>query len=258
MLVDLLQTVGAQVQDHDSGGASVEIEASFPGAEPPWLEDRLACWLFLLDSEAMPSLRSARGAEAWRPGWQALYEGADIGPFRVRPPWVTPPLEGLVLWVDPSAGFGGGRHPSTRLCLERLEALLREGPCRRVLDVGAGNGILSIAAARLGHAVTALEMDPRARQGCMEAARRNDVDVRVLDCPLEELHEDFDLVVANLTNRLVMALSSPLLQVTSAEGSLLLGGLHAQDLRAVEMAFGDRVESFASPCGEWWAAHARH
>ena len=53
--------------------------------------------------------------------------------------------------------FGTGTHPTTRMCLESLELIAHPG--QQVLDMGAGSGILSIAAARLGAAsVLAVEI----------------------------------------------------------------------------------------------------
>jgi len=53
-----------------------------------------------------------------------------------------------VIEIDPGMAFGTGAHATTRLCLQLLEQQLREGDY--MLDIGAGSGILMIAAAKLG------------------------------------------------------------------------------------------------------------
>jgi ribosomal protein L11 methylase PrmA len=54
------------------------------------------------------------------------------------------------IYLGPGHGFGSGRHPTTVMCLEVLERLLSDYRPDKVLDAGTGNGILAIAAVRLG------------------------------------------------------------------------------------------------------------
>jgi len=104
--------------------------------------------------------------ESWREHFHAFACG---GAFRIRPPWEEPGGDGLCdLIIDPGMAFGTGQHPTTEMMLEALAQNRPEG--RAVLDVGAGSGILSIAAALLGaHSVLAVEVDPAADSN----ARRN-------------------------------------------------------------------------------------
>ncbi|MDR1062069.1 MAG: 50S ribosomal protein L11 methyltransferase [Clostridiales bacterium] len=74
----------------------------------------------------------------------------------------------VVIRIEPGMAFGTGGHASTKLCLELLER--RAAPASRVLDVGAGSGILSIAAVLLG-AESALGVD--IDQYAVKVARRN-------------------------------------------------------------------------------------
>jgi ribosomal protein L11 methyltransferase len=101
--------------------------------------------------------------------FQSHFAEAGIRPLRIgRRLWVgpcgtEPPAEpGLVpIWLEPGPAFGTGSHPTTQLCLRALEQHLKPGA--GLLDLGAGSGILSIAAARLGAgAVLALDTDPEA------------------------------------------------------------------------------------------------
>jgi ribosomal protein L11 methyltransferase len=78
----------------------------------------------------------------------------------------SPPGRASII-LEPTLSFGSGLHPTTRLTMELIERHV--GPDTRVLDLGSGSGILSIALAKLGAHVTALDNDPVA----VEATRRN-------------------------------------------------------------------------------------
>ena len=86
-------------------------------------------------------------AEAWKEHFHPLRVGERLV---VAPSWREfAPGEGdVVIRLDPGMAFGTGHHPTTRMCLEEVEALVEPG--MEVLDAGCGSGILSIAAALLG------------------------------------------------------------------------------------------------------------
>ena len=103
-----------------------------------------------------------------------------VAPWRTEP---TPPGR-FRLEINPGMQCGTGQHPCTRLCLEAMERIIRPGD--RVLDVGTGSGILSIAARMLGAAtVVACDIDPDAAReaaffiGSVDAVRSGAFDVVV-------------------------------------------------------------------------------
>jgi ribosomal protein L11 methyltransferase len=105
------------------------------------------------------------GDEDWLAKSREGFGSFEVGErFHVRPLWdETPgPARRIDLVVNPGLAFGTGGHETTRLCMELLEQLSLEdklqGP---ILDIGAGTGILSLAAFLLGgRGLTAFDIDP--------------------------------------------------------------------------------------------------
>ncbi|HET7094131.1 MAG TPA: 50S ribosomal protein L11 methyltransferase, partial [Thermomicrobiales bacterium] len=111
-----------------------------------------------------------RREEDWANAWKAHFSAHRIGRrVTVRAPWhdYAPQPAEIVVELDPGMAFGTGLHPSTRLTMLALEAALRPGDS--VLDVGAGSGILSIAAALLGASrVDGVDIEPVAVRSARE------------------------------------------------------------------------------------------
>jgi ribosomal protein L11 methyltransferase len=116
--------------------------------------------------------------EDWAEAWKRHFPVTRIGRrIVIRPSWRRHRAEpgDVVLALDPGMAFGTGLHPTTRLCLEALESIADRTfvAGARVLDIGCGSGILSIAAARLGAAsVLGLDIDPIAVEATTANARR--------------------------------------------------------------------------------------
>lgn len=89
--------------------------------------------------------------EDWANNWKRYYKPFDIGEkFIIKPTWeeVRDSGERMILEIDPASSFGTGQHHTTKLVMEALEDIIKGG--ERVLDLGCGSGILSIAALLLG------------------------------------------------------------------------------------------------------------
>lgn len=110
-------------------------------------------------------------------GHRAHLRAMRAGRFVVHPPWIVPADDAIPLSIDPGHAFGSGSHPSTRLALELLGREDLEAAA--VVDIGCGSGVLSIAAARLGATVLAVDPDPAAVAATRTNAAANAVADRV-------------------------------------------------------------------------------
>jgi ribosomal protein L11 methyltransferase len=224
------------------------VTASFDDEQPEGLEDRVEQFLHLIDREGAAELQTARGDGPWLSGWRAIYQGLDVARFRIRPPWMSAPEDGLPIVVDPRGAFGSGLHPSTRLAL----TLLDTARGKTMLDVGAGSGILSVAGARLGfEIICAVELEPSARASCARTAHANGVSVNVLDAmPAER----FDLVVANMPTATLRKLAANLRAAVAPGGRLIVSGTRSEQLPELLRALGGETRELRSHDGSWAAA----
>lgn len=160
-----------------------------------------------------------------------------------------------VVTIDPGAGFGAGRHPTTVLILEMLPLDL-DG--QRVIDVGSGSGVLGIVAATRGATVNAVDVDPAAVEATAANARRNDVDDRLLasTTPLADLRAVGDVVLANIHAATLEMLAPDLRRVTD-DGTLIISGISSAQLPALLVALGSPQVVERREADGWVAASLR-
>jgi ribosomal protein L11 methyltransferase len=168
----------------------------------------------------------------WESAWKEHFHPLRVGlRLVVCPTWrVHAPAESdVVILLDPGMAFGTGHHPTTRTCLETLERLVR--PDDRILDVGCGSGILSIAAVKLGACFAlGLEIDPTAARAAQENVRTNGLDSSVniaqgtLPSPLAP-DGGFEIVVANISARVVTDMAHHLVEAMAPGGRLIASGI---------------------------------
>jgi ribosomal protein L11 methyltransferase len=181
----------------------------------------------------------------WNSRWLESIRPVRIGGlFRVRQSWTAPDpsFRGFELVIDPKRAFGSGFHATTQLLIEWME--LRPPVGMRVLDIGTGSGILSMAALRLG-AVSALgiDNDPVAIECARENAAANgfghELKLLVADAG-EGLPGGFDLVLANLDRNTLLALRGHIPALLRQGGTVLISGLLAEDCEEISEAYAAR------------------
>ena len=187
----------------------------------------------------------------WENNWKQYYKPMEIGRrLLVVPEWEKNTVDcgGRVpLILDPGLAFGTGSHATTQLCLQALEKTVRPGD--RVLDLGCGSGILSIAALKLGaESAQAVDIDEKCLNVAYENAALNGIGrdrytVRVGDVLSDEalraeLGGGYDIVVANIVADVILGLAPMVRQFLKPDGQFLCSGII--DDRAVEVADGLR------------------
>jgi ribosomal protein L11 methyltransferase len=150
----------------------------------------------------------------------------------------------LPIQVGPGPAFGSGLHPATVCSLRLIERHVRPGA--PALDLGSGSGVLSLALARLGARVVALDNDPVAVAATAAAARQNGLEGAVQarlgslgggaevghwmgwaalePVPAIEARAQFDLIAANVLARLHVGLAPDYRAALSAGGRLITAG----------------------------------
>ena len=186
----------------------------------------------------MHRIRDQEWEEAWREHFHPLRVGQRLV-VRIKEVDYTAREGDVVVILDSGMAFGTGHHPTTRMCLEELERRLRPGA--RVLDMGAGSGILAVAAAGLGATgVLAVEKDPSAVRVARRNARASGVAKRVRVVRGDRPPEDsglFDLVVANISAKVLMDLAWDLARCLALGGVLIASGLLEERAEAVAQRF---------------------
>ena len=183
----------------------------------------------------------------WADAWKAYFPVMRIGRrLVIRPTWRRHRREpgDVVLALDPGMAFGTGLHPTTRLCLAGVEDLADRGVLAdaRVLDVGCGSGILSIAALKLGASrAVGVDTDPIAIEASAANARRNGVmrRLRVRQGSLPSGDEQCDVVLAKLIAGVLVTLAAGLHDELRRGGTIIASGIFV-DREA------DVVEAFAA------------
>ncbi|MEL7626368.1 MAG: 50S ribosomal protein L11 methyltransferase [Anaerolineaceae bacterium] len=172
----------------------------------------------------------------WMEAWKERYQPLELGEnLIILPAWVDRSLAGerLPVIISPDMSFGTGTHPSTQLCLLALERYGCQG--KNVLDVGCGNGILSIAAVRLGaERVLGVDYDPTTIPSCERNAALNGMEGRItfevgthtdILARMDDLNQA-PVVLANiLAHILVKMLGTGLADTVAPGGILILGGI---------------------------------
>ena len=161
--------------------------------------------------EGYEILSASLNENDWATSWQKYYKPLAVGEkIYVVPEWEKDSVlpEGKVpVWLNPGLTFGTGSHASTQLCLEGLENAVQPGD--RVLDLGCGSGILSIAALCLGaEFAAAVDIDPKAVGVAYENAELNGIGKERYDVRAGNVLSDKGLVAELMQTRYQVVLAN--------------------------------------------------
>lgn len=190
--------------------------------------------------------------EDWVRRSQAQFTPTRVGRVWIGASWHEAPNDGpLVVRLDPGLAFGTGSHATTRLVLAFLERTIHGG--ESLLDYGCGSGILAIAAGKLGaKRLYAVDIDPQAVQVTRANAEANGI---ALSASLPDALSTrcYEIVVANILARPLIALAPLLAGRTQAGGRLALAGVLDTQADEVAAAYAPWFEMAIGPHEEGWA-----
>ncbi len=209
--------------------------------------------------------------EDWSLSWKQHWQPDPVGQqLLILPAWLEVPMEHadrLVIRMDPGSAFGTGSHPTTRLCLEALEAAPPQGLL--VADLGCGSGVLGLASLLLGaDAVLAADTDSLAVRATEGNRTLNDCSEQRLKVALGSVEtlqallagRRADLLLCNILAPVIEALSPGFESLIDPNGRALLSGLlvdQAPRLKEVLEIQGWRVTQELAQ-GRWGLLEIRH
>lgn len=211
--------------------------------------------------------------EDWATSWQKYYQPIPVGKrVYIVPDWMrgqSVPEGRTPLYLNPGLTFGTGAHPTTQLCLELLEEVLRPGD--KVLDLGCGSGILAIAALSLGAGrAIGVDIDPKAADVAFENAALNGIGGDRLSVHAGDVLHDKKLaaklepgrnrvVLANIVADVIIPLSAKAGEFMTQDGVFLTSGIiegRQDEVRAAMEANGFTIVKHLERNG-WHAYEAR-
>ncbi len=279
-LSDALMEAGAlsvSVEDADEGTDAEQPLFGEPGMEPEeaaWERSRVVA---LTEADSNQAALIAAAAQAcgltalpftvrdvaeqdWVRLTQSQFEPIHIGKnIWVVPSWHDAPDPGaLVLELDPGLAFGTGSHPTTRLCMEWLEA---HAPQQlSALDYGCGSGILAMVAKKLGAAsVVGVDIDPQAIESARYNSERNrcEIDYYLPEQFTDALHaQTFDIVIANILSSPLKLMAPMLCGRIASGGALVLSGILARQAQEVAATYAPFIALTVWAERDGWVALA--
>ena len=203
--------------------------------------------------------------EEWADEWKRYYKPTRVTQrLTISPTWedyqpVAP--DELIIELDPGMAFGTGTHPTTALCLKMLESYLKRDD--KVLDVGTGSGVLSIAAVKLGAStVKAVDLDEVAIRVAEENIRQNAVERQVSlqqNDLVKGLEGSYDVIVANILAEIILKFTQDAFALLKPQGYFISSGIIRRKYPQVEKMLlenGFSIEETVQD-EEWVAVVAR-
>ncbi len=206
--------------------------------------------------------------EDWANNWKKYFKPFAVGnKIMIKPSWEELPskTDKKVLNIDPGHIFGTGGHETTQLCIEMIEKVTAEGD--RVLDIGCGSGILSIASLLLGASFAdAVDIDPNAVEIAYSNAERNGIERESYRVSAGNILEDtvlqkqygtkgYDVVEANIVADVIIALSELVPSFLKNGGYFITSGIITTRLEDVYGALSENgFEVVSTKTKKDWAA----
>ncbi len=186
--------------------------------------------------ELSPYIQSAVHEEEnkdWLAEWKKGFNAFQlIGSYWVVPSWLTPPTECKhPIYIDPGMAFGTGTHATTQMMSSFIHKMSAKNKDKikdwALMDVGTGTAILAILAQMEGFGlVTGIEIDPEAQRVARENVKLNRLpQIDIPNTQLDEIRDQYDVVVANIIDGVLIKIKKDLMRVLKPGGYMLLTGI---------------------------------
>jgi ribosomal protein L11 methyltransferase len=180
--------------------------------------------------------------EDWANNWKVFFKPFKLGKkLYIKPAWesILHDEGRIIVEIDPASSFGSGQHETTKMCLIALEEYLKGG--ERVLDVGSGSGILSVAAVLLGASeVVGTDIDENAVITSKATSLLNHTEDKTTFINADLTQGTlgvFDVVVANLFSNIIVRLLEQIRPRLKEGGLLISSGIITDGLYDVICAY---------------------
>jgi len=178
----------------------------------------------------------------WAEGWKSSFPPQKIGKrLLVSPTWhqIEKTPEQILIYLDPGMAFGTGYHPTTQLSLCLLEEVIKGG--ERVADIGAGSGILAIAAALLGaEKITAVDIDelviPIGKKNAIQNGVREKIEFLQGDAFLDDI---YDIIIANILTQIILPMIPNCGKYLKPNGLCIFSGILNKEIPQMEEALNE-------------------
>ncbi len=174
--------------------------------------------------------------EDWLTSWKKYWAPELVGNhLLILPCWMNLNekfKDKKIIKIDPGAAFGTGSHPSTYLCLEKMENIFFSD--KKILDIGSGSGILSVAAKLLGaKEVYAVDNDYLAINSTKSNFQLNFGDLKNLNTYLGSFNEvilknqltQFDFVLCNILAEVIKGMIPNIYKCLRNKGEVIFSGI---------------------------------